>query len=366
MNNQSSMMQTYADNAAAATYGFAMAPSDILIMANISQQLLAGTLHYKDAASQIKNIVGNAFVYREGNKRIVIVSIHQRFVIKIAKLSGFEGIRDNMNEQASCVFMNTKSKNAHMKYAPKIIAVYGTTDFPALVLVQERHKEIFEEIAKGLGMRSNEQSLLREYISTVCVIGYPTVKKMLDNIASECFISDLPLVRSAANFSLNESGGFAVLDWGSILPKNGFEVRCPKCKAPMAYHVEDPEVFTSAVSMADMNVIKPVYRCIANPAHEIDPDVFFSRLTAGDQTVLMPVQEAQAFITNMQQSKQQAAVSANTNQDHPTAQQHVVNGIAYQVGAAQYNNGGIQYRRLFQNNIPTNTYLGANGQVVQG
>lgn len=365
MNTNTAMIQTYVNNQAAQAYGFAMTPNDIMIMANISHQLLTSQLHYKDAETQIKNIVGNAFLYREGNKRIVIVSIHQRFVIKIAKLAGFEGIRDNLNEQTSCIFQNSASRFANMKYAPKIIAVYGTQEYPALVLVQEKHKEILEEIAKSLGMRSNETTLVKEYVSTVCVIGYPAVKKMLDNIASECFISDLPLVRSAANFSINESGGFAVLDWGSILPKNGFEVRCPKCKAPMAYHVEDADVFTSTQLMGDMNVIKPVYRCLANPAHEIDPDVFFSRLTSGDQTIIMPLQEAQAYMLNLQQQATQVPVSAPT--DYATSQQHPYNGALYNVGNAVYNNNGQQYRRLFQNNVPINLYLSVTtGQVVQG
>ena len=363
MNNQINLKQTFQNPQASSVCGFAMAPADIQTMASISYALLTGTLHYQQAEQQIKAIVGNAFVYREGNKRIVIVSQNQRFVIKIAKLAGYEGIRDNMNEQASCVFMNTQSKYRSMKYAPEILAVYGTDEFPALVLVQEKHKEILEDIARQLGMRVSEKELIEHYIRTVCGIGYITVKKMLDSISEECFISDLPLIRSAANLSMNSLGSFAVLDWGSALPKNGFEARCPKCGAPMAYHVEEQSAFTTSLKYADMNTIKPVYRCIANDAHEIDPDVFFSRLTAGDQTVIMSKQDAINYIAQMQQQKAQIS---NT-QDMATAQTFPYNGINYYVGSATHNSNGAIYRRLFMlNSQPTNMYVNtATSQVVQ-
>ena len=47
-------MQTYADNQAAQTYGFAMAPADIKVMAELSHQLLTGTKHYKQVEAEIK------------------------------------------------------------------------------------------------------------------------------------------------------------------------------------------------------------------------------------------------------------------------------------------------------------------------
>lgn len=364
MNNQINLVQTYQNQQAASACGFAMAPADIQTMASISYALLTGALHYQQAEQQIKSIVGNAFVYREGNKRIVIVSQNQRFVIKIAKLAGYEGIRDNMNEQTSCVFMNTQSKYRAMKYAPEIIAVYGTAEFPGLVLVQEKHKEILEDIARNLGMAVSEQKILEKYIGTVCGAGYTIVKKMLDAVADECFISDLPLVRSAANLSMNSLGTFAILDWGSALPKNGFEARCTKCGAPMKYHVEEQSAFTSSATYNDMNTIKPTYRCVANDAHEIDPDLFFSKLTAGDSSVIMPVQEAINYINQMGQQRAQT----NTAQDIPTSQTFPYNGVNYYVGSATYNSTGGSFRRLFAlNSQPTNLYVNtATSQVVQG
>jgi hypothetical protein len=357
------LMQTYADNQAAQTYGFAMAPADIKVMAELSHQLLTGTKHYKQVEAEIKQLVSTAFVYREGNKRIVIVSTNQRFVIKIAKMAGFEGIRDNMNEQTSCTFMNNESKFKDMKYAPKVIAVYGTNEYPALVLVQEKHREIFEEIARGLGMHVSEKSLIEAYTKGVCGTGYPTVKKMLDSIASECFISDLPLIRSAGNFSINELGAFAVLDWGSILPKKGYEVRCPHCKAPMVYEVEAQDTFINAEKLIDMNVIKPVYKCIANDSHILDPDTFFAKLTAGDQTVIMTLQEAQQYVAQLQQQKAQQAV---TNTDAPTQQQYNYNGQIMFVGSKPYPVNGIEYRRLFMSTgQPSTMFIGSNGQVAQ-
>lgn len=364
------LQQTYFNKAAADYFKFNLGESEIRQLAEISHALVTGAIHYTDAEPRIKQLVGANFYYREGNKRIVLVSINQGYVVKISKLAGFEGIRDDANEQVSCVFNNEKAKYRNMKYAPVAIGTWGTSEFPGLVFVQEKHKEILEELAKGLAqdnMGGVQQRLLQAYLQKVVHKGYTLLSKMINNIAEENFVSDLKIIGSAANISLNEQGGFAVLDWGSILPKNGYEVRCTRCGAPMQYHMEDLESFTTSNTM-DLNVIKPTYRCMAEPSHEMDPDQFFNKLTSGDQSVIMPVQEAIQKAQQIQQgmyNNNNGAVN-NNQQDTVTGETFIHNGVTYNMGSMVHNTNQGQVRRLYQNGQAMNFGVNAQGVIVQG
>lgn len=361
------LQNTYLNKQAAQAFGFNLSENEIIQLAEISHALVTGAIHYTDAEPRIKALVGTNFLYREGNKRIVLVSAAGGFVIKISKLAGFEGIRDNSNEQVSCIFNNEKAKYKNMKFAPIAIGTWGTNEFPGLVFVQQRHKEILEELAKNLkgNVGVSQDSLLRSYLQNVVHKGYTLLNRMITYIAEENFVSDLKIIGSAANLSINEADSFAVLDWGSILPKNGHEVRCPRCGAPMIYHMEDLESFTTSNTL-DLNTIKPTYRCVAEASHEMDPDTFFNKLTSGDQTVIMTQQEA---IQKIQAIK--AGVNNNNGnfggqQDTATMETFTTNGVVYNLGSIQHNTAQGVVRRLFQNGQPTQYGVTAQGQVVQG
>lgn len=361
------LQQTYFDKAAADGWKFNLSESEIRQLAEISHALVTGALHYTEAEGKIRQMVGSNFLYREGNKRIVLVSVHGGYVVKISKLAGFEGIRDNSNEQISCLYNNGRAKYSNMKYAPQIIGMWGTNEFPGLVLVQQRHKEILEELAKNLPQEmggGSQNRLLASYITNVVHKGYALLSKMITQVAEENFVSDLKIVGSAANLSINAQESFAILDWGSILPKNGYEVRCPRCGAPMIYHMEDLESFTTSNSL-DLTTIKPTYRCVAEPTHEQDPDVFFNKLTSGDQTVIMTQQEA---VAKIQQLKAGATMGTTNNmgQDSPSMETFIHQGTTYQLGVQQHNTPQGVVRRLFQNGQPLQYGVTAAGVIVQG
>ena len=352
--------ETYFNKAAAQHFGFNLDESEIRELANISLSLVTGAIHYTEAELAIQKFCGTRFEYREGNKRIVLLSKHEGYVVKIAKMAGFEGLRDNLNEQETCIFMNEKSKYAKMGYAPMAIATYSTQGYQGLLFVQEQHTEILEVIAEQIPGAVSDKALLKKYVEAIAIEGYNALATMYTSLAEELFLSDAAIISAAANLSLNNKNPktMSMCDLGSVLPKSGYEACCPKCGAVMVYEVEPLSAFTSANNIMDLNMISPVYRCLGDDTHTIDPNDFFSRLISGDESVIMTAKEANIWL---QKNSQKIAAA-----EEEISNMHVeYRGKTYYLGSEDIVDSGVTYRRLYLNNRATNLYVSEDGDVVE-
>lgn len=354
------IQETYFNERAAQQCGFNLDESEIRQLANISLSLVTGSIHYTDAEEAIQKFCGTRFEYREGNKRIVLLSKHEGYVVKIAKMAGFEGLRDNLNEQETCIFMNEKSKYAKMGYAPLAIATYSTQGYQGLIFVQEQHTEILEVIAEQIHGAVSDKALLKKYVEAIVIEGYNALATMNTSLAEELFLSDAAIISAAANLSLNNKKPktTSMCDLGSALPKSGYEACCPKCGSVMVYEVEPLSAFTSANNIMDLNMISPVYRCLGDDTHTIDPNDFFSRIISGDESVIMTAKEANIWLQKNSQKIAAAGEEIST--------MHVeYRGKKYYLGSEDVIDSGITYRRLYLNNRATNLYVSEDGDVVE-
>lgn len=280
--------------------GFKLDEAEMTELAEYSLNLITGKIGYDDVEKVIQEKCGKDYLYREGNKRIVLVSTKHDYVIKIAKLAGWEGIENNVTEYDTTEWYHTNSKHKRKRYAPYPIMLIGTEDYPGLVFIQEKYTEILESMAnelrlsKTLSKKKVEDILINEIVDR----GYTDMKEMLDEINEEFFTDDTPIVASATNFGFNPDGGIAIVDWGSIVPKDGHEARCPECGSPMVFEVESLAAISKAgkVTLA-ADTVRPKYVCVATyneelDRHEMDTDEFYQRLRSGDPDVVMEASEA--------------------------------------------------------------------------
>ena len=66
--------------------GFKLDEAEMTELAEYSLNLITGKIGYDDVEKVIQEKCGKDYLYREGNKRIVLVSTKHDYVIKIAKL----------------------------------------------------------------------------------------------------------------------------------------------------------------------------------------------------------------------------------------------------------------------------------------
>lgn len=352
--------ETYFNERAAQHFGFNLDESEIRELANISLSLVTGAIHYTEAEHAIQKFCGTRFEYREGNKRIVLLSKHEGYVVKIAKMAGFEGLRDNLNEQETCIFMHEESKYAKMEYTPMAIATYSTQGYQGLIFVQEQHTEILEVIAEQIHGAVSDKALLKKYVGAIAIEGYNALATMYTSLAEELFLSDAAIISAAANLSLNNKNPktTSMCDLGSVLPKSGYEARCPKCGSVMVYEVEPLSAFTSANNIMDLNMISPVYRCLGDDTHTVDPNDFFSRLLSGDESVIMTAKEANVWLQKNPQK-------VDSDDEEITDLYAAYKGKTYYLGSNDVVDKGVTYRRMYLNNRATSLYISEDGDVVE-
>ena len=118
--------------------GFKLDEAEMTELAEYSLNLITGKIGYDDVEKVIQEKCGKDYLYREGNKRIVLVSTKHDYVIKIAKLAGWEGIENNVTEYDTTEWYHTNSKHKRKRYAPYPVMLIGTEDYPGLVFIQEK------------------------------------------------------------------------------------------------------------------------------------------------------------------------------------------------------------------------------------
>lgn len=291
--------------------GFNLSTEELQEMAQYSKDLITGKISYDEAEKELYDKCGKDFTYREGNKRIVLVSNHQNFVVKIAKLPGWEGIENNVTEYDTTEWYHENSKYKRKLYAPYPIMLIGTKEFPGLLFIQEKHTEILDAIANELKIKRNlsKKSLENKLIEEVIERGYTNMKQMVDEINEEFFTDDTPFVAAAGNFGLNSDETVSIVDWGSFVPKNGYEARCPECGSPMIFEVESLSAITKAGSATlAAESVRPKYVCVATAGddlsrHEMDTDEFYQRLRSGDDDVIMTAEEAEKLLGEIHYSQ---------------------------------------------------------------
>lgn len=281
--------------------GFDLDADAIKELASMSAKLITGKISYDEVEEELIKKCGKDFFYREGNKRIVLVSTKSDYVVKIAKLPGWEGIENNVTEYYTTEWYHENSAYKRKRYAPYPLLLIGNDEFPGLIFIQEKYTEILEAAAnelrlnRSLSKKKVEETLVNEIIKR----GYGDMKIMLDEINEEFFTDDTPMVASATNYGLNPEGGMAIVDWGSFVPKDGYEARCPECGSPMIFEVESLAAITKSgkVTLAAENV-RPKYVCVATMhdelgRHDMDTDEFYQRLRSGNDDIIMTAKEAE-------------------------------------------------------------------------
>lgn len=300
--NKSRDYEIQIDTGVAKKYGCDISERMMTDLCKLSEDIVVGNLSYKDAISQLEDTYGKNHYIREGNQRLVLIPHDDDYVIKIAKLPGWESLTNNENEFDTFMKYHTLSVHRKKHYFPVPIYQIGSEEHEALVIVQERFQEIIEDIASkvksSISSYEKRQEEIESKVSRLIVKqAYSHVADMLNDLQEEFVLDDVGIVSAAANYSFNNDGGWGINDGGNITWLGNYAPRCPECGAPLRFRMETQAALESADKALRSKSVRPTYICVATEEDQVGAHVFsteeiFQRMHDGDEDVIMTKKEA--------------------------------------------------------------------------
>ncbi len=301
-NKKQSDYEIQIDTGVSKKFGVDISERMMVNLCELSENVVLGNMTYKEVIRELEDTYGKNYYIREGNQRLVLIPHDDEYVIKIAKLPGWESLTNNENEFDTFMKYHTLSVHRKKHYFPVPIYQIGTDEYTALVIVQERFQEIIEDIASkvksSISSYEKRQEEIESKVSRLIVKqAYVHVAEMLEDLQEEFILDDVGIVSAAANFSFNNDGGWGINDGGNITWMGNYAPRCPECGAPLKFRMETQAALESADKALRSKSVRPTYVCVATAEDQVGAHVFsteeiFQRMHDGDEDVIMTKKEA--------------------------------------------------------------------------